>query len=301
MSQSPEPRSNGAGASELRACPVCQSALVPGLEPWHWLCKQCGYEKAELQPTINARSSHKLIDEGDREKGLRDLRVLNFRTLLDEIRREKPSGRLLDVGCAHGWFLETARSDYEVVGIEPDEDICKATQGRGLPVRQGFFPEVLAEGERFDVIVFNDVLEHIPDIQGVLAACRERLHGGGLLVLNLPSSRGSFYRLSKALRRLGVRSHFDRLWQKGLPSPHLHYVNPQNLSTLIRNSGFDPVREGILSTLRLSGLYTRVSYTGGHGVVVRVAIYLCLVLALPILKVLPSDIIYIVARRQASS
>src|SRR5690606_11668960 len=114
-----------------------------------------------------------------------------------------------------------------------------------------YFPDALAPGERFDAIVFNDVIEHIPDIGRALAACRERLAPGGMLLLNLPSSSGVFYRASKLLRRLGVAGHFERMWQKGLPSPHLHYVDPTNLARLLDRAGFVPVRRGRLATLRL--------------------------------------------------
>ena len=51
------------------------------------------------------------------------------------------------------------------------------------------------------------------------------------------------------------------------------------------------------STLRLSGLYTRVSYTGNHSLLARVIIYAITALSLPFLKILPSDIIYVVSKR----
>lgn len=90
---------------------------------------------------------------------------------------------------------------------------------RGLPVRPGYFPDALTPDESFDAIVFNDVIEHIPDIASALDACNARLSENGLLVLNLPNSRGFFYRLSKIFARLGWRNPFNRLWQKDLPSP----------------------------------------------------------------------------------
>ena len=103
-------------------CPVCQSALSIGYRAWHWLCESCGYEKANGQPIINLHSAHQ-INEDIREKGLRALRVSNFKKLLISIKSLKPDGgRLLDVGCGHGWFLETANNDFTVLGVEPDRD-----------------------------------------------------------------------------------------------------------------------------------------------------------------------------------
>ena len=279
-------------------CPVCLSELSAGYQSWHLFCKHCGYEKANLRPTINLHSAHQLIDENAREIGLRDLRISNFEKLLAGINSLKPTGgRLLDVGCAHGWFLEVAKSDFDVTGLEPDKNVFNSTVKLGLPVRMGYFPDALSENEKFDVIVFNDVFEHIPDIDHILACCHQRLNDGGLLVINLPNSGGIFYRLSKIFCRFGLTSFFERLWQKDLPSPHLHYFNLPNLIGLLKNKGFEVEIKGSLSTLRLSGLYTRVSYTGNHSLIARVIIYAITALSLPFLKILPSDIIYVVSKR----
>jgi 2-polyprenyl-3-methyl-5-hydroxy-6-metoxy-1,4-benzoquinol methylase len=279
-------------------CPVCQSKLFTGYRSWHLLCQSCGYEKANLQPSINLHTAHQLIDEGARESGLQGLRISNFIKLLTDIKSLIPNaGRLLDVGCAHGWFLEVGQNDFEVLGLEPDKKVFDATISRGLPVRMGYFPDALEENEKFDVIVFNDVFEHIPDIDHILASCHQRLNKNGLLVLNLPSSNGVFYKLSKIICRFGFYGFFERLWQKDLPSPHLHYFNPSNLIHLLKNKKFEPKYKGNLSTLRLNGLYTRIAYTGNHGTVACVFIYLIVALFLPILKILPSDIVYVISKR----
>lgn len=283
----------------IEICPVCQNNLSVGYSSWHFLCNSCGYEKANLLPTINLHSAHQLIDEGARETGLRELRVSNFKKLLATIVSLKPSGgRLLDVGCAHGWFLDTAKSEFEVLGLEPDKHVFDNTFGRGLPVRMGYFPDALDESDKFDVIVFNDVIEHIADIKGILASCREHLHQDGLLVLNLPSSKGVFYRLSKIFCRFNLFGFFERLWQKDLPSPHLHYFNLSNLSSLLENNGFEMKAKGDLSTLGLNGLYTRISYTGKASVLARIFIYISVAMFLPVLKILPSDIVYVISKRK---
>ena len=273
-----------------------------GLQAWHWECPKCGYENAELEPAINQTIAHEQIDEQSREKGLRSLRIDNFNKLLQAIvKNGQNSGTILDVGCAHGWFLEAAKNNgFEVLGIEPDLNVYKATSERGLPVRQGFFPGALSANEKFDVIVFNDVFEHIPDVEAVLAGCRAHLNAGGMLVLNLPSSQGVFYKLARLLSRLGFNGFFERLWQKGLPSPHLHYFNSKNLHRLLQDNDFEVVAAGRLSTLRLKGLFTRVSYTGDHSLPVRLLICLAVALAFPILLLMPSDIIYSLSNKKES-
>lgn len=283
----------------LNNCPVCHEGMKESVQKWHFFCPRCAYERSSLVPTINEHAAHENIDEAARETGLRELRVSNFIMLLKAVRELKPDGgRLLDVGCAHGWFVETAMSNFDVLGIEPDEAIYSSTAARGLPVRNGYFPEALREGEKFDVIVFNDVLEHIPPVANVLNACHERLNDGGYLVINLPSSDGIFYRLSRMFARVGYGGFFDRLWQKGLPSPHVHYFNEVNLAELLKCHGFENVVKGRLPVLGLAGLYTRISYTGKLGRLSKAFVYCAVAASLPILRLLPSDIIYLIARRK---
>lgn len=286
----------------IKYCLVCNSIMDSGLQAWHWECPRCGYENAELEPAINQMIPHEQIDEQFREKGLQSLRIENFNKLLQAIiNNGQNSGNLLDVGCAHGWFLEVAKKNgFQVLGIEPDLNIYNTASQSGLPVRQGFFPEVLSANEQFDVIVFNDVFEHIPDVKTVLEECRARLRPGGMLVLNLPSNTGIFYKLARLLCDLGFNSFFERLWQKGLPSPHLHYFNSKNLHKLLQNNGFEVIAEGYLSTIRLKGLFTRISYTGDYSLLMRLFIYFTATLALPILLLMPSDIIYLLSNKKES-
>lgn len=280
-------------------CPVCKSELYEGYQPWHFLCKICYYEKANLQPTINLNSAHSLIDENAREMGLKRLRINNFQKILEHIKFIKPNGgRLLDVGCAHGWFLETAKNHFDVFGLEPDKIFNTSNSKSPFPIRIGYFPEALDENEKFDIIIFNDVIEHIPAISHTIESCYNHLNQDGLLVLNLPSSNGVFYKISKLCCLLGFNKFFDRLWQKDLPSPHLHYFNLSNIAPLLLNNCFDIKVKGRLSTICLPGLYTRISYTSNFGVLSRALIYAGIVLTLPILKILPQDIIYVISSRK---
>jgi 2-polyprenyl-3-methyl-5-hydroxy-6-metoxy-1,4-benzoquinol methylase len=276
------------------ACPVCGRDLTRGRDLWHRRCQVCGYESADLLSRINAAESQRtLLWE---EAGLRDLRAQNFRTLLKKIEPRVPAGgRLLDVGCAHGWFLDLAAQRYQVLGIEPERAVFEATRSLGLPVRRGFFPEILVAGEEFDVIVFNDVFEHVRNVHQVLEACRQHLPPGGVLVLNLPNSGGTLYRIAKLLRGLGIKGPFERLWQKDLPSPHLHYFDHRNLRLLVERSGFQIRESGRLETLHGSGLYDRVSHAGSYRRPQRGLLTVALLCLVPVLRFLSGDIMYVIA------
>ena len=277
-------------------CLVCTTPLRAGIQEWHRGCTQCGYEKASLQPTINAPESQAAIDEAARAQALASLRLENFKELLAEIDECQPPGpKLLDVGCAHGWFLDLASKTFDIVGLEPDQRVGLEAAKPGRPIRLGYFPDALQPDEKFDVIVFNDVLEHIPDLEGVLAECHLRLNAKGLLVLNLPSSQGVFYRVARLLNRLGLPGPFERMWQVGLPSPHVHYFHLENLATLLKRKGFLVKKTGRLASVHLKGLYTRLAFTNdGQPLMKKLALYLGICCALPVLRLLPADIMYVV-------
>lgn len=280
-------------------CPVCKTIMDAGIASWHLVCKSCDYESAMLLPTINKTEHHLPLDENARESGLRTVRNINFKTLLNRITKVTSNHhKLLDVGCAHGWFLELAQNQFSVLGIEPDQVIFNQTLKLGLPIRLGYFPDILNTDEKFDIIIFNDVIEHIPDIKSVLSACNNHLSVNGLLVLNLPDSNGIFYRLSKIFSLIGIKGFFERMWQVGMPSPHIHYFNKKNLSTLLTSQGFKVKDEGRLETLSLDGLYTRLTYANKRtNPIVSSLIYCSICLAIPLLKLMPSDIAYVIAQK----
>ena len=268
------------------------------LQQWHYSCPTCKYERAVLPSNINLLGAHQAIDETAREHALRNVRRHNFEILLRRILELKTRGDLLDVGCAHGWFLELARTHFNVLGLEPDRAIYDAHATGTFAVRLGYFPEVLGTSEKFDVIVFNDVLEHIPDITEALSACHRHLNEHGVLVVNLPDSGGIFYRIAKRLSQFGIVEFFKRMWQVGLPSPHVHYFNRTNLTTLLEKHGFEVRKTGHLDTVHLSGLFTRISYAqDGRSYFSRAIFYVAVVMCLPLLKVLPGDILYVMATR----
>lgn len=287
---------SGPGSAD---CIVCSSRMRPGLAAWHFVCPRCNYESAALAPAINQSATHRLLDEAQREIALQQLRNDSFRVIVARARQHVSPGRrtLLDVGSAHGWFLEQASAQFDVVGIEPDEAVGSRAAARGLPVRRGYFPQALEAGESFDVIVFNDVIEHIPDIRGALKECRKRLNRDGLLILNLPSSGGVFYRAAKLLAACRLRGPFNRMWQNTLPSPHLHYFNARNLPPLVRRAGFDLVERFELPSARPQGLLQRIRCVGHDRPLRSYLQYLLIRAAIPLVGMFQSDIIVCLFRK----
>jgi SAM-dependent methyltransferase len=275
-------------------CDACDSALSVGLEDWHFVCRTCGLEHSTLSPQINKLES---IDEIERERALKPIRDHNFGVLLEWLNGRLRSHaqvngkrKLLDVGCAHGWFLEKAAAHYDVLGLEPDGAIADRAKARNLSVRKGYFPEALDAEERFAVIVFNDVLEHIPDVRTVLKECAARLSDDGVVVINAPDRRGLFYRLSKLFAKAGRTGAFHRMWQVGFPSPHLYYFDTSSLNKIAAASGFTVIAERPLPSIVAKGLYERINYARNVPRLRSFVITIGILALIPFLKVFHSDI-----------
>jgi SAM-dependent methyltransferase len=104
------------------------------------------------------------------------------------------SGSVLDVGCGRGGFGPTLRAALgpraRLVGLEAvPESAAIARVGHEFDeVVDGYFPDALAErDDRFDLICFNDVLEHIIDPWRILREARERLTPTGRVLAAIPN------------------------------------------------------------------------------------------------------------------
>jgi SAM-dependent methyltransferase len=144
------------------------------------------------------------------------------------ITRYKHAGRLLDVGCATGIFLQGVRSlgKWELYGVEVNEQIAHFAQGRGLDVRSGTLEQAKFENEYFDVVTLWDVLEHLHDPVGSLHEIHRILKPDGLLVIRVPNLNSWDSGL------------FGRYWI-GYDAPrHLYVFNSETLSHLLDTAGF---------------------------------------------------------------
>lgn len=123
------------------------------------------------------------------------------------------------------------------------------------------FPNSPTDRGPYDIIVFNDVIEHLPDPASAVIDIDQRLASDGLLSINIPSSEGIIFKTAKLLAAFGLDKPYDRMWQRGLPSPHMTYFSPENLKLLVER--FSTLRRwpgGAISlpSISTSGLRERI-------------------------------------------
>lgn len=281
-------------------CPVCGAAMKRDRHVWLLRCEGCGLLGSRLRPMIPNERSKSALDEEARLEGLAAVRHANNEAIIGLLRQSIGSGgRLLDVGAGLGFFLQAAkRAGFEVLGVEPDANVVEEARRGGFEVRHGYFPDCIDPDEKFGVIVFNDVLEHVVDLPLVMSGIRDHLASGGLAVLNSPDRRGIFYRIADRLDRLGIHGPFDRLWQRGVPSPHRWYFTKEDLFRLGAKYGLAESGTVRLKTLSREGLAKRIFYFRNQNRLLSIASYVGAFLLIPSLRFLPSDLSVAVVRKR---
>jgi SAM-dependent methyltransferase len=150
--------------------------------------------------------------------------------ILRELRDRFPGrGKLLEVGCSCGFFLDAARRDgWEESGIELDERaVTYGRQKLGVKILAGTLESEMARLEPpYDAIATFHVIEHLRDPIEFLRRCRELLREGGVLILKTPNVT------SWIARRTGA------YWEWLSPPAHIHLFSPKALELGLRRSGF---------------------------------------------------------------
>lgn len=100
----------------------------------------------------------------------------------------KPA-RILEVGCGPGGNLELLKAFGEVRAIEPDDESrAYAAECSGVNVDGGLLPDGLPDlGAPFDLVAAFDVIEHVDDDAGAVAALGDLVKPGGFLVTTVPA------------------------------------------------------------------------------------------------------------------
>jgi SAM-dependent methyltransferase len=219
------------------SCPACRQATAHrllysknGCEILQ--CADCGLGRAQASGFDPGSYYTGDYFSGGHADGYADYRgaesVLRreFAHTVDFIRKYRDGGKLLDVGCAYGFFLQEAKRRYEVAGIELAEDAAAHARASGLRVLSGVADEsTLGTLGMMDVIVLLDVIEHLPDPHATLELCARHLNPGGIIVITT-GDFGSLY-----ARVAGPR------WRLMTPPQHLWYFTRAGIERMGRSLG----------------------------------------------------------------
>jgi len=156
--------------------------------------------------------------------------------------------RLLDIGCGGGLLSEPmARLGAEVVGADaapgniPVARIHARSQGLAIDYRHTTAEALVEAGERFDVVLNMEVVEHVADPPAYLSACQMLLKPGGLMICS------TLNRTARSFAAAIVGAEWVMRWLPRGTHDWRKFITPDELFGLLRKAGLDPVdRKGFV-------------------------------------------------------
>lgn len=134
---------------------------------------------------------------------------------------------VIEIASNDGYLLQNfVRAGVPVLGIEPARNVARVAEEKGVRTLTEFFGDKLArdlaaQGDMADVILANNVMAHVPDINGVIAGIKTLLKPGGVFVMETPYVKNMLD---------GVE--FDTIYHE-----HLFYYSLTALEGLFRRHG----------------------------------------------------------------
>lgn len=223
---------------EKRTCPKCQGdekseLFVKDGFP-HVRCLSC--QLVYVTPIISEEAVMKFYAEESSwtevlfsEEQIRlDKRKFDYGLQLIEAR--KNSGRILDIGCGPGFFLEEARErGWQVGGMEMNVRCVERLNSLNIPVCTAPLEHSDLTDNSYDVVVMWEVLEHLRHPTEALQRVHKILKPGGVLLIMVPNFGSLVNRLMH--EKGGTFAGYS----------HINFFEPSTLFQIQQQCGFDSI------------------------------------------------------------
>jgi 2-polyprenyl-3-methyl-5-hydroxy-6-metoxy-1,4-benzoquinol methylase len=140
----------------------------------------------------------------------------------------RPGQKVLDIGSGSCLsLLELRQMGVDAWGVEADPNVRAIAERYQLKVHIGSIHDTPFPGETFDLIVLNQVIEHVPSPEALLHTIKGRLNPGGRVVLSFPNA-GSWQRKLSGSR-----------WINWHVPYHQHHFNRHSFGMLAQRTGYE--------------------------------------------------------------
>jgi len=195
-------------------------------------CESCGFKFTNPRPEEkdlgNYYKSEEYVSHSNTKKGFinstyQSVRKYTLLKKLQLISKFYKTGKILDIGCGTGEFLNTCKNaKWNTTGIEPDSDArAMAIKNYSLDVREEAELKNLQD-ESFDVITMWHVLEHVPKLNERVQELKRLLKPSGLIIIAVPNCNS-----------LDAKIYKENWAAYDVPR-HLYHFTPKDIDALFR-------------------------------------------------------------------
>ncbi len=229
---------------EITPCPICKSSNMSVLhtfEPFKVVsCRNCRLiylnprlKESDMMRAYQANeyfsdsgnSGYQYVDYISQEESMR----MTFRRFLAELKKHDiASGRLLELGCGYGYFLDEAKHFFSyLAGTELSQEAGDyARKISGADVYIGDLSSLPDELREFNLIVTINVIEHIYNPAEFILSLKKRLKEGGRIIIATPDIGSIWYKI------------MQRRWSSFKIPEHVVYYSKSTLTSLLLRTGF---------------------------------------------------------------
>jgi SAM-dependent methyltransferase len=144
----------------------------------------CGHcSSMQRDPILSEQAYGHLYSSGSDEVWTGEAHRPDHDRVAANIMRNSPPASVLDVGCNTGRFLRMLPNTILKFGVEPSRQASKIARESGIDILAEDVSAV-PNDQRFDCITLIDVLEHMPDPDGLLRRLLSMLTPGGRLLIS---------------------------------------------------------------------------------------------------------------------
>jgi 2-polyprenyl-3-methyl-5-hydroxy-6-metoxy-1,4-benzoquinol methylase len=142
-----------------------------------------------------------------------------------------PGDLAMEIGSNDGYLLQHYQAHgLDVLGIDPAQNVVNEAERKGVPTRCAFFgrelaTELRAKNLRPKIVHANNVMAHVPDVEGVMAGLATLLRDDGVFVAETPY-----------VRRMIEHLEFDTIYHE-----HLFYYSLTSFNGLLERNGLTVV------------------------------------------------------------
>jgi 2-polyprenyl-6-hydroxyphenyl methylase / 3-demethylubiquinone-9 3-methyltransferase len=163
--------------------------------------------------------------------------------------------RILDIGCGGGLLCEPlARLGAAVVGVDPSDANIEAARrhaaadGLGIDYRASTAETLAAAGERFDLVLAMEVVEHVTDVNAFVRICAGMVKPGGMMIA------ATLNRTLKSFALAIVGAEYVLRWLPRGTHRWDKFVTPNELEALLERNGLRTIDErGVIYNILLDG------------------------------------------------